>query len=105
MTVGIKQQVVARPHHVMSRRGARKVTMILCAGIFVVIVFSQFMRWQITTTINELEQLQNIRNSTGSENISLLDERAKLISKEYIAEKVGSKLQLFMPDKDQIRRL
>lgn len=105
MTVGMRQQVSARTNPVMSKVVARKVTMILCAGIFVVLVFSQFMRWQIVASINQLEQLQTVRNNAGSENISLLAKRAQLVSKDYIVDHVGTKLQLFVPGKDQIQRL
>jgi hypothetical protein len=105
MTVGMRQQVIARTNPVMSKQVARKVTLMLCIGIFVVFVFSQFMRWQIMASINQLEQLQAVRNQTGLENISLLAERARLISKEYIIDQVGAKFQLFVPQKDQMQRL
>ncbi|MDH3329664.1 MAG: hypothetical protein OEM01_10560 [Desulfobulbaceae bacterium] len=105
MTVGMRQQVVARTNPVMSKQVARKVTMILCAGIFVVFVFSQFMRWQIVASVNQLEELQAVRTQAGSENISLLAKRAQLVSKDYIVEQVGTKFQLFVPVKDQIQRL
>lgn len=105
MTVGMRQQVVTRANPVMSKQLAGKVAMILCLGIVVVFAFSQFMRWQISASVNELEKLQEIRKKEGSENISLLATRAQLVSREYIAEKVGSKFQLFVPNKDQIKRL
>jgi len=105
MTIGVRQQVVARTNSVMSKRVAGKVTMILCAGIFVVFVFSQFMRWQIVASTNQLEQLQAVRNQSGSENISLLAKRAQLVSKDYIVNRVEAKFQLFVPGKDQTQRL
>lgn len=105
MTVGMRQQVVARANPVMSKQVARKVTLMLCIGIFVVFVFSQFMRWQIVTSVSRLEQLQTVRNQTGAENISLLAERARMISEEYIIDQVGAKFQLFAPHKDQMQRL
>jgi len=101
----MRQQVVARTNPVMSRQVARNVAMILGLGILVVFAFSQFMRWQIVASINQLEQLQVERNKAGSENISLLARRAQLASKEYIIEQVGDKFQLFVPNKDQVKRL
>ncbi|MDW7773209.1 MAG: hypothetical protein SCH71_10005 [Desulfobulbaceae bacterium] len=105
VTIGMRQQVVARTHPVMSKRVARRVTVMLCVGIFVVFAFSQFMRWQIVSSVNELEQLRAARNQAGSENISLLAERAQLISKDYIMDKVGAKYQLLVPEKAQMQRL
>lgn len=105
MSVGMRQQVVSRTNPVMSKQVARRVTLMLCVGIFVVFVFSQFMRWQIVASINQLEQLQAVRNQTGTQNISLLAERAQLISKEYLIEQVGAKFNLFVPQKDQMQRL
>lgn len=105
VTIGMRQQVVARTNPVMSKRVAGKVTLIICAGVFIVFAFSQFMRWQIVSSVNQLEQLQTVRNKMGSENISLLAKRAQLISKEHIVEKVGARFQLIIPHKDQIQKL
>ena len=105
MTVGMRQQVVARTNPVMSKQVAGKVAVILCTGIFIVFAFSQIMRWQIVASVNQLGQLQDARNKAGSENISLLAKRAQLLSSEYVMERVGSKFQLFVPNKDQIKKL
>jgi len=105
INVGIRQQVIARTNPVMSRQVARRVALMLCIGIFVVFVFSQFMRWQIVASVNQLEELQTARNRIGNENISLLAKRAQLISREYIIDQVGTRFQLFIPHKDQMQRL
>lgn len=105
VTVGMRQHVVSRTNPVMSRQVAGKVAMILCVGIFIVFAFSQVMRWQIASSVSELEQLQTVRKEAGSENISLLAQRAQLVSRDYIAEQVGTKFQIFTPRKDQIKRL
>lgn len=105
MTVGVRQQIVPRANPVMSKRVAGKVTLLLCAGILVVLAFSQFMRWQIVSSVNQLEQLQTVRNQAGSENKLLLAQRAKLISRDYVADRVGSRFQIFAPGRSQVKKL
>jgi hypothetical protein len=105
MTVGLRQQVVVRTNPVMSKRVARCVTLILCVTILVVFSVSQFLHWRIVSSLNQLDQLQSVRNQNGSENISLLARKARLASKEYVATQVSTKFQLFVPGKDQVHRL
>jgi hypothetical protein len=105
MTAGMRQQVVARTNPVVSKKVARNVALMMCIGLLVVFTFSQFMRWQIAASVNQLEQLQAERTRTGSENISLLAERAQLVSREYVADRAGSRFELFIPQKEQIQRL
>ncbi|HBI16057.1 MAG TPA: hypothetical protein DDY20_11175 [Desulfobulbaceae bacterium] len=105
LSVGIRQQVSARYEWSMSRRLARLVTLILCLSLLVVFAFSQLMHRQINSSVNRLEQLQSERSHFGNENISLLAARANLTSKERVLDRAGQKYRLFMPKKEQVRRL
>ena len=104
-SIGIRQQVAARSEWSMSRRLAKLVALILCLSLFVVFAFSQLMHRQIMSSVNRLEQLQSVRNQFGSENIALLAARADLTSKESVLDRAGQKYRLFVPKKEQIRRL
>lgn len=105
MTVGVRQQVVTQANPAMSKRMVRQVTIMLCVGLLIVFAASQFMHGWITTSVSQLDQLQLVRNNSGSENISLLAKRAQLASKDYVTRQVSSKFQLFVPGKDQVHRL
>lgn len=104
-SIGIRQQVAARSEWSMSRRLAKLVALILCLSLFVVFAFSQLMHRQIMSSVNRLEQLQSVRSQFGSENIALLAARADLTSKESVLDRAGQKYRLFVPKKEQIRRL
>jgi len=101
----MRQQVATRSDWTMSARLAKLVTFILCVSLFIVFAFSQLMHWHINSTVNKLDKLQSVRSQVGSENIALLAARAQLTSKEYIVEQAGKRYNLFIPQKDQIRRL
>ena len=105
VTVGMRQQVVSRTDSVVSKQAAKLVTLILVGALFVVFGISQFMHWSILSSMSQLEQLQSVRNSAGSENIGLLAQRAQLTSKEYVVEEAGSKFKLFLPGKQQVHQL
>lgn len=105
LPVGIRQQVSARSEWSMSRRLAKLVTLILCLSLFIVFAFSQLMHRQVLSSASRLEQLQTMRNQFGSENIGLLAARAHLTSKESILDRAGQKYHLFVPKKEQVRRL
>ena len=105
LSVGIRQQVAARTEWAMSRRLAKLVALILCLSLFVVFAFSQLMHRQIMSSVNKLEQLQSVRNQFGTENIALLAARADMTSKENVLDRAAQKYRLFVPKKEQLRRL
>ncbi|MHB8790609.1 MAG: hypothetical protein ACYDBT_12070 [Desulfobulbaceae bacterium] len=105
LSTGIRQQVAVRSEWAISRRLAKLVTLILCLSLFVVFAFSQLMHRQILSSVNKLEQLQSVRNHFGSENIGLLAARAHLTSKDSVVDRAGRKYQLYIPKKEQVRRL
>jgi len=105
VTFGMRQHVASRTNPVMSKQVARQVTLVLVVSLFVVFTVSQFMHWYIMSSASQLKQLQSVRNITGSENISLLAQRAQMTSREYVVEKAGSKFELILPGKHQVNRL
>lgn len=105
LPVGIRQHVAARNEWSVSRRLAKLVALILCLSLLIVFAFSQLMHREIATSLSTLEQLQSVRNQFGSENIALLAARAQLTSKESIVERAGKQYHLFVPRKEQVRRL
>ena len=105
VTVGMRQQVVTRTSTGMSKRMAKVVTLIICVSLFVVFAFSQVMHWHIVATANQIEKLQSVRTASGSKNIELLASRAQLASQKFVEVRAKEKLQLFVPQRNQIRRL
>ena len=105
VNMGMRQQVASRTSTRMSKRMAKMVTLIICVSLFVVFAFSQVMHWQITASANQFEKLQSVRSESGSRNIELLAVRAKLASQEFVQDRAKEKLHLFVPQRNQIRRL
>lgn len=105
LSAGIRQQIAVRSEWAISKRLAKLVALILCLSLFVVFAFSQLMHRQILSSVDRLEQLQSVRNHFGSENISLLAARAHLTSKDSVVDRAGRKYHLYIPKKEQVRRL
>ena len=105
VNVGMRQQVASRTSKGMSKRMAKMVTLIICVSLFVVFAFSQVMHWQIVASSNKLEEMKSARRAISNKNIELLATRAQLTSKQFVEEKAREKFQLFMPKRNQIRRL
>ena len=105
VNMGMRQQVVTRTGAGMSKRMAKVVTLIICVSLFVVFIFSQVMHRHIVVTAGQLEKLQSVRIETGSRNIELLAARAQLASRKFVEERAAERLQLFVPQQHQIRRL
>lgn len=103
--IGLRQNVAVRSDSVMSKRLARIVALVIGVSLLAVFAFSQLMHWHVASTMERLSELQSVRNTYGSENIALLAARAELTSKEYVLEQAGKRYHLFVPQKNQIRRL
>ena len=97
--------------HVSSGKGAlsgnmmRPMAVVLLVAIAVVFVMSQFLHWRIGHQRTTLKQLQSVRRDVGSENISLLAARARLMSTGRLEAVAAVRLKLYRPEKGQLHRL
>jgi cell division protein FtsL len=66
---------------------------------------TQFFHGQISDMRARAEQLRAKNASTANENVRLLAGRAQLASKTQVAALAATKLNLFEPDKGQVRRM
>jgi hypothetical protein len=66
---------------------------------------TQFFHGQISDMRVRAEQLRAKNMSTATENVRLLAGRAQLASKTQVAALAATKLNLFEPDKGQVRRM
>lgn len=105
VTIGMRQQVITRTNVGMSKRMAKVVTLIICVSLFVVFAFSQVMHRHIVASAGQIEKLQSVRGAVGSRNIELLAVKAQLASRKFVEQQAREKLQLFVPQQNQIRRL
>lgn len=105
MTVGVRQQVIARPNSVLSRSLVKKVSIVFCAFTFLVFALSQFLSWKIASASNEVVRLQAAKSIVVDENLALLAHKAKLVLKAYVVSQAQEKFRLFVPEKDQIQNL
>jgi len=105
VTMGMRQQVVTRTGTGLSKRMAKVVALIICISLFVVFAFSQIMHGHIVATADQIDKLQSVRSESVSRNIELLAARAQLASQKFVEERAKEKLHLFVPQRNQIRRL
>ena len=103
--IGIRQRVASGREEVFSENLVRPMVMILLAAITIVFTMSQFLHWRIESNSATLDQLQAVRRNVGSENISLLAARARLMSASNVEAYAAARLQLYRPEKGQQHRL
>ena len=105
VNLGIRQRVAAGGEEVSSEKLLQPMVIILLAAIAVVFAMSQFLHWRIESNRATLDQLQSVRRNVGSENISLLAARARLMSVSHIEAVAAARLELYRPEKGQQHRL
>jgi demethoxyubiquinone hydroxylase (CLK1/Coq7/Cat5 family) len=77
------------------------VAVALVAGL----VVTQFFYGQMMDMRSRAEQLRGLNTSVYNENVRLLAFRAQLASRSHVAALAGTKLNLYEPDKGQVRRM
>lgn len=101
----IRQRVSSAREEISSEKLVRPMVMILLVTIGVVFSMNQFLNWRIDNIGGTLDQLQALRRNAGSENMSLLAARARLMSTSHIEAVAEARLQLYLPEKGQLHRL
>ena len=104
-TLTIRQRVASDREDISLEKLSRPVIMILLTAFVVVAAMSQLVHWRIENNRTTLNQLQSVRRNVGSENISLLAERARLMSESNIVAVAEKHLHLYRPEKGQQHRL
>ena len=104
-TAGIRQRVAANHSSEMSMPLRRAVIVVLCVAFFLVVAGGQFMHWRIMKGAQVVEQLQSVSSGLAAENMTLLAQRARLMSPEHIEAVAAVRLDLHEPGKGQVRRL
>ncbi len=104
-TFGMRQRVAAGREEALSGNVFRPMLMILLPALVVTFLCSQFLHGRIDNNREILTQLQSVRRDVGSENISLLAARARLMSVNHVEAVAAARLQLYRPEKGQLHRL
>ncbi len=102
---GMRQRVAAGREEALTGNLLRPLSLILLSALTVTFLFSQFLHGRIDNNGQVLAQLQSARRDVGSENISLLAARARLMSESHVEAVAGAHLQLYRPEKGQLHRL
>ncbi|ADW16864.1 hypothetical protein Despr_0688 [Desulfobulbus propionicus DSM 2032] len=86
--------------------GVRKyLAIMVIAGLVAGLVITQFFYGQMMDMRVQAEQLRSVNTKIYNENVRLLAFRAQLASKKQIVALAGTKLNLFEPEKGQVRRM
>jgi hypothetical protein len=104
-TLGMRQRLSAGRGEPLSRDLIRPVALVVVIAVVAVFSISQFFHWGFESNRETLTQLQSVRKIAGSENISLLAVRARLMSKTHVEAVAAARLQLFSPEKGQLHHL
>jgi hypothetical protein len=103
--LNMRQQVASARHDELTSRLVRPMGIVLLAAIVTVFALSQFLHWQIVREQGLLQQVEAIRTTKGSDNMNLLAQRAKLMSKAHIKAVAAARLDLYPPARGQVHRL
>lgn len=102
---GMRQRVAAGREEALTGNLIRPLFLILLSVLAVTFLFSQFLHGRIDNNRETLAQLQSVRRDVGSENISLLAARARLMSASNVEAVAAARMQLYRPEKGQLHRL
>ena len=104
-TFGMRQRVASGREEALSSNLIRPLSLVLLTALGVTFLFSHFLHSRIDNNRETLAQLQSMRRDVGSENISLLAARARLMSASHVEAVAAARLQLYRPEKGQLHRL
>lgn len=89
----------------LSNAQVRFIAVLSAAAMVMGLLLTQCIHGQIVDMQVKAEQLRAKNTSVANENVRLLAARAQLTSKTQVAALAGTKLNLFEPDKGQVRRM
>ncbi len=104
-TLGMRQRVIPGRQEPLSRDLTRAVAIVVVMAVMAVSSISQFIHWRYESDLETLAQLQSVRKTVGTENISVLAARARLLSKSHVEAVAAARLQLYSPEKGQLHHL
>ncbi len=79
--------------------------LMLAITLVIALVCTLFLQGRVGKMQVEAEQLRINKTKIANENASLLEARAQVASKTQVAALAKNKLQLFEPDRGQVRRM
>lgn len=97
----------AAPRFSMTLSGEqwRCIAILVAIALVAGLIITHFFHGKLVDMRARAEQLRVVNTAIGNENVRLLASRAQLSSKTYIVSRVGTKLNLFEPEKGQLHRM
>lgn len=102
---GIRQRVRAGRTREMSAELRRLVAIVLGVSVVLVLAGSQLLHWHIQKNRQVIEQQMSVASTLTGKNINLLAQRARLMSQDQIEKVAAERLNLHVPNKEQVYRL
>ena len=105
--LSVRESRRAIPHLRIARGREQRRVLSVAASIALVagLAITQLLHGRISDALERSQQLQARNITVANENIRLLATRAQLASKTHIVSLAERKLNLFEPDKGQVRRM
>lgn len=83
----------------------RCIAILVAIALVAGLTITHFFHGKLVDMRARAEKLRVVNTAIGNENVRLLANRAQLSSKTYIVSRVGTKLNLFEPEKGQLHRM
>jgi hypothetical protein len=100
-----KRRQQPRPTPIFLSEQGKVVAVLLAVALVAGLALTQLFYGQVVVMCAKAEQLRAKNTSTANENVRLLAARAQVTSKTQVAALAATKLNLFEPDKGQVRRM
>ncbi len=105
LSVRESQRAVPHLRIALGREQRRVLTVAAGIALMAGLAITQLLHGRISDALERSQQLQARNITVANENIRLLATRAQLASKTHIVSLAERKLNLFEPDKGQVRRM
>ena len=100
-----ERQANPRFNACLSGETRKYIAVVVAVALVAGLAITQFFYGQMMDMRARAEQLRGQNASIYNENVRLLASRAQLASKTHVVAIAGTKLNLFEPDKGQVRRM
>lgn len=100
-----ERQANPRFNTCLSGETRKYIAVVVAVALVAGLAITQFFYGQMMDMRARAEQLRGQNASIYNENVRLLAFRAQLASKTHVVAIAGTKLNLFEPDKGQVRRM
>ncbi len=103
--IGFRQNVSNRSRTTITFQMKKILGLTVLIGFLVTCIVSQINTMRIHSAGVKMTELQAMKKNAANENMNLLVQRARLMSKKHIEKIAAVELQLYLPIESQVHKL